>query len=120
MKLHQKNDGNIIRQFYEPPRGSSNDKNQHHSRYIVSRKNMHVSVDTREANVKTVWGSFKSTISKERAEKYIGRNDSNDNNDVLIIGIEPAEEGMRFAAPKVKNFGTKHFWGNPPTRGQLQ
>ena len=86
MKSHQKKEGNIIRQFYEPPNEEANEEEQHHSRHVVVRKTMPAGLHTREPNSKFVWGSFKD----------------DNNNDILALGFEPAEEEKRFITPTRK------------------
>jgi len=83
MKGHQKKEGNIIRQYYEPPNKKDIDEKQHHTRYVVVRKAVHAGFNTRESNAKFIWGCFKDE----------------DDNDILALGFEPANEEERSVAP---------------------
>jgi len=66
---HTQKEGNMPRQLYNPAIIDDSDKTHGRTQHVVIRKAMPIGFDTRESNIKMVFGTF---------------------NDVSVIGYEPA------------------------------
>jgi len=83
MKEHQKKDGNLIRQVYEPVATDTTAATdtvlpvQHRTQHIVVQKSMPTPFQTRETNMRYVWGEM-NTENEEDSK-------------TLIMAFEPAE-----------------------------
>jgi len=84
MKEHQKMDGNLLRQTYEPTTTGTVPSAQHRTQHIVVQKSMPPPFYPRESSTRNVWGEM---------------NNSNNNNfsnneerfETLLLAFEPAE-----------------------------
>ena len=107
MKEHQKKDGNLLRQVYEPitTDTATVPSAQHRTQHIVVQKSMPPPFYPRESSMKYVWGE-------------INNNNINNNNEedskTLIMAFEPAEikhiserRGRRKMAKKVAKLHTR-------------
>jgi len=86
MKEHQKLDGNLIREVYEPittTYTATVPSAQHHTQHIVVQKSMPQPFQPRESNMRFVWSETNSS----------NKNDINneENSKILIMAFEPAE-----------------------------
>ena len=81
MKEHQKMDGNLLREVYEPITTDTAHSAQHRTQHIVVQKSMPPPFRPRESNLRFVWSETNSSNNKNN-HKYPK---------TLIIAFEPAE-----------------------------
>ena len=72
MKAHQKKDGNLLRQSFTPD--NEEGEEQSRTQHVCVRKAMQVGTQTRETNVRFVWGSTDDDFDRQ----------------VLVLAFEPA------------------------------
>ena len=81
MKEHQKNEGNLLRQVYEPITTDTAPSAQHRTQHIVVQKSMPLPFKPRESNMRYVWGEINNNNDYNNGE----------NSKTLIMSFEPAE-----------------------------
>ena len=81
MKEHQKNEGNLLRQVYEPITTDTAPSAQHRTQHIVVQKSMPPPFKARESNMRYVWGEINNNNDYNNGE----------NSKTLIMSFEPAE-----------------------------
>ena len=107
MKEHQKKDGNLLRQTYEPTTTDTATvpPAQRHTQHIVVQKSMPPPFYPRESSMKYVWGEINNNNIN---------NNNEENSKTLIMAFEPAEikhiserRGRRKMAKKVAKLHTR-------------
>ena len=106
MKEHQKKDGNLLRQVYEPitTDTATVPSAQHRTQHIVVQKSMPQPFQPRETNERFVWSEINNN----------NNNNNEENSNTLIMAFEPAEikhiserRGRRKMAKKVAKLHTR-------------